>query len=105
MYVGEGTIPTPAEIDECFQTYDGLQRGERLYTMSCSDKLCKWNVLGVQGTLLSAFIEPVYISSIVLGKLSNPYYVFSISNLMHFGVSGMRADTWIGTDVNVMNLS
>ncbi|XP_015767401.1 PREDICTED: double-stranded RNA-specific editase 1-like [Acropora digitifera] len=70
---GEGTIPLDPK--DGILTIDGIRNGQRLRTASCSDKIAKWNVLGVQGTLLSVLIEPVYITSVILGKLYDPAHL------------------------------
>ena len=70
---GMGTVPLPER--PVLQTWDGVMSGERLLTMSCSDKILSWNVIGVQGSLLSHWLRPVYFSSITIGSRFHPGHV------------------------------
>jgi tRNA-specific adenosine deaminase 1 len=43
-------------------------RGEPTQSLSCSDKFAKWNVVGLQGALLSLLVnEPIYFHSVIVG--------------------------------------
>lgn len=41
-------------------------KGDRTMSLSCSDKILRWNFFGLQGCMLSTLIDPVYLESIVL---------------------------------------
>lgn len=43
--------------------------GHRL--LSCSDKIARWNVLGLQGKTLAQQMSPVYLNSITIGRKFN----------------------------------
>ena len=67
---GEGAvhISWPPENDETFDDFKLDLPGTRLHKMCCSAKIARWNVIGIQGALLSLYIEPVYLSSITIGS-------------------------------------
>ena len=61
------------------QSLEELEGGEDLLVMSCSDKLLLWNVVGVQGALFSSFLQPIYVKSIILGKIKVNYLSHKLS--------------------------
>ncbi|KAM4604705.1 double-stranded RNA-specific editase B2-like [Polymixia lowei] len=64
---GEGTLPLTAQ--RANQKWDGMSPSRSLTTMSCTDKMAKWSVLGLQGALLSHLVQPVYLHSLTVGTL------------------------------------
>ncbi|TKS79337.1 Double-stranded RNA-specific editase B2 [Collichthys lucidus] len=66
---GEGTLPITAR--RANQKWDGVAPGKLLVTKSCTDKMAKWSVVGLQGALLSHLVEPVYLHSLTVGTLSH----------------------------------
>ena len=65
---GEGMVRVPEKLPLWKNLKDGK---ERLLTMSCSDKIARWNVLGTQGSLLSLYTDPIYFKSIIIGSVFN----------------------------------
>jgi tRNA-specific adenosine deaminase 1 len=49
------------------RTKPGRIDSEASLSMSCSDKLARWQVLGWNGALLSLVLEPVFLASLVIG--------------------------------------
>lgn len=40
-------------------------KGDRTMSLSCSDKIARWNMVGIQGAMLSTLIDPIYLSSVI----------------------------------------
>ncbi|XP_060041125.1 tRNA-specific adenosine deaminase 1 isoform X3 [Erinaceus europaeus] len=75
-------------------------RGDRTCSMSCSDKLARWNVLGCQGALLMHFLEePIYLSAVVIGKC--PYS----QEAMQRALIGRHAPNCISLTFRCQNVS
>uniref|UniRef100_A0A3Q2QB63 Double-stranded RNA-specific editase B2-like n=1 Tax=Fundulus heteroclitus TaxID=8078 RepID=A0A3Q2QB63_FUNHE len=68
---GEGTLPVISQ--RIHHKLDSGSLGQPVCTasMSCTDKIAKWSVVGLQGALLSHLVEPIYLHSLTVGRLSH----------------------------------
>ena len=78
--------------DRYLQTWDGIIQGERLLTMSCSDKLARWNVVGVQGAILSHIIDPIYLKTLVIGSV---FHKAHLERAVHGRIEHLKVTDYI----------
>ncbi|XP_039964840.1 tRNA-specific adenosine deaminase 1 [Bactrocera neohumeralis] len=69
VYTGAKLIGLTDEQDAMQQKIGAVRtkpgRGDRTQSMSCSDKLARWNVFGVQGALLDTLLaQPIYFETL-----------------------------------------
>mmetsp|Transcript_46203 Transcript_46203/g.144897 ORF Transcript_46203/g.144897 Transcript_46203/m.144897 type:complete len:267 (-) Transcript_46203:590-1390(-) len=67
------------------------------HVMCCSDKIAKWNALGVQGALMSILAHPIFITSITVGrKFSRPHCLRAFCcRLQDFNASTFPVDVMV----------
>ncbi|MEQ2298671.1 hypothetical protein AMECASPLE_007647 [Ameca splendens] len=68
---GGGTLPVTSRRTN--QNWASISPGPPvcMTSMSCTDKIAKWSVVGLQGALLSHMVEPIYLHSLTVGLLSH----------------------------------
>ena len=53
-------------VDDSVRLSTKPGRGDHSRSYSCSDKICLWNLLGLQGAMLFLLLRPVYLTSIII---------------------------------------
>ncbi|KAG0699846.1 hypothetical protein DFH29DRAFT_983327 [Suillus ampliporus] len=51
------------------RTKPGRADSPQTLSLSCSDKIARWNVLGIQGALGSGLFHPIYLTKIIIGEV------------------------------------
>jgi len=93
METGQGTLPVnKTKPGDSAQSWEGIMSGDRYLNMSCCDKVARWAVLGFQGSLLSTLMEPVYISSYIIGSMFNQAHIYRGVYGRLYHIDSLRSD-------------
>ena len=76
----------------------------RTNSMSCTDKICKWNIIGIQGAILSIFIkDPIRFKSIVIGNDPLKMRNYSSNKNLNNDNNG-NVNTSLNMEMNIENV-
>lgn len=56
-------------------------KGDRTMSLSCSDKMARWNMVGIQGAMLSSLIDPIYLTSVIFAD-GTPFNFIAMERAM-----------------------
>ena len=59
------------EAKGALRTKPGRADSKPTLSMSCSDKIAMWSLVGLQGALLSEFMQPIYLDQLVFGGVKS----------------------------------
>ncbi|KAG9014290.1 hypothetical protein FRB90_005468 [Tulasnella sp. 427] len=62
-------------------------------SMSCSDKIASWTLLGLQGALLAQFMNPVYLDSLIFGDVEESLRPTVLEECKRAFVTRLRPDS------------
>ncbi|OMJ17576.1 Double-stranded RNA-specific editase 1 [Smittium culicis] len=71
------------------RTKPGRLDSDHTLSMSCSDKIAMWNVTGIQSSLISNFIHPIYLDSLVS---SHPCDLSELNRSLNLRVSNISGN-------------
>uniref|UniRef100_F1L042 Double-stranded RNA-specific editase B2 n=2 Tax=Ascaris suum TaxID=6253 RepID=F1L042_ASCSU len=72
------------DVPDNLQTMDEIISTGQINVMSITDKMLKWNYLGLQGALLSYVLEPIYMTHLCIGSPTHDGHLMQ-AVLLRFG--------------------